>query len=105
MGNKDSITNTRDSPKKSNQIIYSIFSNIKFLYDKTENNSLSKYFCIFKFKQGFYRYRKSFNYSNNYILKFAFQVTKKLLNSNYISLKNKKMINNISKIIFFNRTF
>ena len=105
MGNKDSITNTRDSPIKSNQIIYSIFSNIKFLYDKTENNNLSKYFCIFKFKQGFYRYRKSFNYSKNNILKFVFQVIKKLLNSNYISLKNKKIIYNISNKIFFNRTF
>ena len=46
--NKDSITNTRDDSKKANKIIFGIFSNIEFLYDKTERNKFDKNFCIFK---------------------------------------------------------
>lgn len=97
--NKDSITNTRNSPFKANQIIYSIFCNIEFLYDKTENNKFSKYFCLFKFIQGFDKYKNCFHYSNNNTFNFVFQIINKLLNSNFISLKNKKMIKDISNKI------
>ena len=94
--NNDSITNTRYEPIKANQIIYSIFCNIKFLYEHTKNTYFDKYFCLFKLQQGYDRYKTCFNYSKkNYeLIKY---VLSKLLESNYISPKNKIIIKNISK--------
>jgi hypothetical protein len=34
--------------KKSNEILHGLFTNIKFLYEKTDNTYLDKYFCIYK---------------------------------------------------------
>ena len=98
--NKDSLSNTIDDKNKANQIIYSIFSNIEFLYKKTENTKFSKYFCLFKFNQGYNRYINSFIYLNNETLKIVYSVITKLLQSNYISLKNKILIRNISNEIY-----
>ena len=94
--NKDSITKTRDNPLKANLIIYSIFSNIMFLYEKTGNSYFEKYFCLYKLEQGFNRYKKCFNYINkgNSLIKY---VINRLLESKYISLRNKKKIKNIAK--------
>ena len=94
--NSGSVFNTRNDLNKSNELIYSIFSNIEFLYEKTEKNKLSKYFCIFKLYQGYHRYINSFNHINNYTLKKVSYIIKKLLDSNYISLNNKILIKNIS---------
>ena len=74
--NADSVFNSAYDLNKSNQIIYSIFSNIEFLYDKTENTKFSKYFCIFKLHQGY----------NRYI-------------TNYITLNDKIKIKNLSQKI------
>ena len=101
--NKDSITNTRDEPIRANQILYSIFCNIEFLYDKTGNTFLDKYFCLFKLKQGYNRYKKCLTNANKNTLKLISQVLNKLLESDYISSNNKLMINNISKEIFINK--
>ena len=84
--NKDSITNTKNVPNNYNQIIYSIFCNIEFLFDKTENTFFSKNFCIFKLQQGYNRYIKCFEYSNNNTYKYVNYVLNKLLKSNYIYL-------------------
>ena len=103
--NKDSISNTRDDPKKADQIIYSIFNNIEFLYDKTENTNFTKYFCIFKLHQGYFRYRNSIKYISNRTFTKVNKIINKLLESKYISLENKIMIKNISiyiKNYFFN---
>ena len=99
--NNDSITNTRNNPLKSYLIIHSIFCNIKFLYEKTGNTYLEKYFCLFKLEQGCYRYKKCFNHINKEygLIKSVFN---ELLESNYISLENKNRIRNIFKKIFIN---
>ena len=107
MDNSDSISNTRDCPEKANQIIYSIFFNIKFLYEKTDNNFLDKYFCLFKLKQGYLRYQNTFKYLNKPIyIKYIKDIFKELMESNYISSKNKILIKKIKKkilrIIFLN---
>ena len=93
----DSITNTRYEPKKAKQIIYSIFSNINFLYEKTENSYLSKYYCIFKLKSGFQKYKSCFKYLKNFRL--VIKVLNKLLESKYISPKNKLIVKKIKKEI------
>ena len=101
--NNDSITNTRYEPIKANQIIFSIFVNIKFIYEKTGNSYFDKSFCIYKLEQGYYRYETCFKYLNknfgiiNYFLN-------ELLKSNYISFKKKLIIKNIKNKIFINKT-
>ena len=60
--NNDSITNTWKDKKKANSIIHGIFTNIKFFYEKTGNNYLAKYFCLFKLQQAYKRYRKYFKF-------------------------------------------
>lgn len=94
--NTGSIFNTRNDLSKSNEIIYSIFSNIEFLYDKEEKTIFSKYFCIFKLLQGYNRYINCFKYLNHYTLKKVNYILKKLLKSNYITLNDKIFIKNIS---------
>lgn len=86
--NNDSITNTRYEPIKANQIIFSIFVNIKFIYEKTGNSYFDKSFCIYKLEQGYYRYETCFKYLNkNFgIIKY---ILNELLKSNYISFKKK----------------
>ena len=102
--NNDSITNTRFEPIKSNQIIYSIFCNIKFLFEKTGNSYFDKNYCVFKLEQGYYRYETCFKYLNkNFgIVKY---ILNELLKSNYISLKKKLIIKNIKNKIFVNKTY
>jgi len=86
--NPGSITNSRENPEKSNEIIHSILLNIKFLYEKTSNSFIDKYFCIFKIKQFFQRYQKILKYGKN-----QFDLMKNLFNtlfdSKFISNKDK----------------
>ena len=65
MKNNDSITNTRYESIKALQIIHSIFSNIKFLYEMTGNTFFDKYFSIYKLEQGYQRYKICFKYLNH----------------------------------------
>ena len=58
--NKDSITGTRYEPYKSNQIVHSIFYNIKFLFDITKNTTFDKALVMYKLKQGYNRYKICF---------------------------------------------
>ena len=102
--NNDSITNTRYEPEKANRIIYSIFLNIKFLYEKTKSTNFDKYFCIYKLIQGYDRYKICFKYITNGF-RFIKNIFNNLLESNYISENNKLIIRKISKEIFINRTF
>jgi len=100
--NNDSITNTRFDPKKANQIIYSIFCNIKFLYEKTGNSYFDKYFCVYKLEQGYNRYQYCLKYLNQN-LGIIKHILNEMLKSNYISLKKKLKIKNIKNKIFLNR--
>ena len=92
--NSGSVFNSRKDLNKSNELIYSIFSNIEFLYDKTERNKISKYLCIFKLHQGYHRYIKCFNHLNRFTLKKVHFILNKLLGSKFISLNHKILIKN-----------
>ena len=46
--NKNSASSSWKNYKISNEIIHGLFTNIKFLYEKTGNTFLDKYLCIFK---------------------------------------------------------
>ena len=98
--NKDSITNTKFQPIKANQIIFSIFSNIEFLYDQTENTEFGKYLCIYKLNQGYNRYNYCFSNLTKKTLIIVKRVLNKLIKSKYISQNNKLLIKNISNSIF-----
>lgn len=87
--NKDSITNIKYNIKYANQIMHSIFINVKFLYENTNNTFLDKYFCIFKLIQGFKRYKKFYRYLNNSELNLIEKILTTLLKSKYISPLNK----------------
>ena len=102
--NNGSITNTRYDPIKANKIIHSIFSNVKFLYEKTGDSYFDKYLSIYKLLQGYNRYKICFNYIDNeyQLMKNVFNI---LLNSKYISLEKKLIIKNIKEEIFINKTF
>ena len=101
--NKDSITNTRFDPIKANQIIFSIFCNIEFLYDETESTKFGKYLCLYKLNQGYNRYKDCFLYLNKTTAILVKRIFKKLLESKYISQKNKLLIKNISNELFIKK--
>jgi glycosyltransferase involved in cell wall biosynthesis len=86
--NKDSTTNTRYDPTKVNQVIHSIFTNIQFLYEKTEDTFLDKYYCIFKLKQAMTRYNICFNKAKQEY-NLITTVLNNLLQSKFISIENK----------------
>jgi glycosyltransferase involved in cell wall biosynthesis len=86
--NKDSITNTKYDPIKANQVIFSLFTNIKFLCENTNDNFLDKYFCIFKIKQAFERYEICLN-SANQEFNLIKNILNNLLKSKFISKENK----------------
>ena len=97
FNNNDSITNTRYEPLKAEEVIYSIFTNLEFLYEKTGNTFLDKYYCLFKLKTGYKKYKPCFQYLHQFNL--VENIFNKLLKSNYISKENKLIINNIKKEI------
>ena len=101
--NNDSITNTRFDPMKANQVIYSIFCNIKFIYEKTGNSYFEKNLCIYKLEQAYKIYKPCFQYlTKNFIfIKYIFN---ELLKSEYISFKKKLIIKKIKNEIFINKT-
>ena len=106
FNNNDSITNTRYDPLKANEIIDSIFTNLKFLYEKTGNSFLDKYYFLYKLETGYKRYKPCFKYLNQF--KFVNNLLNKFIKSKYISKINKKLINNIKKEINnirLNKTF
>lgn len=107
FNNNDSITNTRYEPNKAGQIIYSIFYNIKILFEITENTFLDKLFSVYKLIQGYDRYKICFKNMNREY-KLVEKVLNKFLNSKYIYLESKKIINRIKKEIYlkkFNITY
>jgi glycosyltransferase involved in cell wall biosynthesis len=93
--NKDSITNTCFDEQKSNQIMHSIFINIKFLYENTENTFIDKYFCLYKLRQGYNRYKKLTKYLNNIEFDLIYNILIMLEKSKYIYPINKILIYNI----------
>ena len=58
--NKNSTVNSWNNPKIKPEIIKSLFLNIQFLYEKTKDIYLDKYFCIFKIQNYFKIYNQLF---------------------------------------------
>ena len=96
--NNDSITNTKYTPEQSDLIIHSIFTNIQFLFEKTNNYYFDKYICVYKLIQGFKRYSKYFKYIKTELFLIE-QILDKLIFSQYISSQNKIIINSIKNSI------
>ena len=97
--NQDSISNTWNNQEKSNEIIYSVLTNIKFLYEKSGNTFYDKYFCIFKVKQFFKRYKNILKCADKQF-KFMKNIFNILLDSQIISNKDKLEIIKIYLSIF-----
>ena len=95
----DSISNSWNSSKFDSIIIHGLFTNIKFLYDKSGNSHLDKLFCIYKLKQTFKRYSICFSNAKR---EYAFinDILKRLLFSVYISKEDKIIIQLIGKSIY-----
>lgn len=95
----DSISNSWNSSKFDSIIIHGLFTNIKFLYDKSGNSYLDKLFCIYKLKQTFKRYSICFSNAKR---EYAFinDILKRLLFSVYISKEDKIIIQLIGKSIY-----
>ena len=94
--NNDSITNTRYERKKATKIIYSIFTNIEFLYENTKHNYFDKRFCLYKLIQAYGRYKMNFELmSTDFFL--IINILNKLLKSKLFLLSDKDIIKNIKK--------
>ena len=94
--NNDSITNTRHEPKKATKIIYSIFTNIEFLYDYTKYNYFDKRFCLFKLIQAYGRYKLNFEQMRIDFI-FIINIFNKLLKSKFFLLSDKIIMKDIQK--------
>ena len=88
--NKNSTTKSWNIPNKRNEIINSLFTNIEFLYNKTNDTYLDKCFCIYVVHFYFRHYQKLFNNLSNNEYYFFKNITDKLLNLNYIP-ENEKL--------------
>ena len=58
--NQNSTVNSWENPKIKNELIKSLFLNVQFLYEKTKDTYLDKYFCIYKIQHYFKVYKNLF---------------------------------------------
>ena len=98
--NKNSASSSWKNYKISNELIHGLFTNIKFLYEKTGNTFLDKYFCIFKVQNYYNQYNKLFKYLNNNELTYINNIFNKLISSDFISKEDKSNILVIKTLIF-----
>ena len=98
--NKDSASRFWKKFEKSNEIFHGLFANIKFLYERTDNSYLDKYFCIFKLKKDFMLANKLFKYLNGKELVFIIKILNKLISSDYILIGDKLVIITIKTLTY-----
>ena len=98
--NKNSASSSWKNYKISNELIHGLFTNIKFLYEKTGNTFLDKYFCIYKVQKYYNQYNKLFIYLNNNELTYIKNIFNKLISSDFISKEDKSNILVIKTLIF-----
>ena len=98
--NKNSASSSWKNYKISNELIHGLFTNIKFLFEKTGNTFLDKYFCIFKVQNYYNQYNKLFKYLNNNELTYIANIFNKLISSDFISKEDKSNILVIKVLIF-----
>ena len=96
---KDSASNCWKNYMSSNEIVHGLFTNIKFLYEKTGNTYLDKYFCIFKVQHYYQQYNQLFKYINDKELAHITEIFKILIDSNFISKEDKSYILTIKSLI------
>ncbi len=87
--NKNSASNSWNEKNKKNEIISSLFTNIEFLYEKTNNTYLDKYFCIFKIQHYFRIYNQLFKNLNDRQFYYIKKIIDKIINLNYISINDR----------------
>ena len=97
--NKKSTSSSLKNYKKSNEILHSLFVNIKFLYEKSDKTYLDKYFCIYKVQKIFNLSIKLFKYLNDKELDFITKILNKLIDSDYISIEDKSSIITVKVLI------
>ena len=97
--NKNSTSSFVKNYKKSNEILHGLFTNIKFLYEKTDNTYLDKYFCIYKVQYYYNFSKKLFKYLNDKELVFITKILNKLIDSDYISIEDKSNIIMVKTLI------
>ena len=90
----ESISNNWENPKNAKNIVHSILTTVDFLYEKSGDSYFEKKISIFKLKQSFNRYKICFKYCDSGD-KLIINLFDKLLNSKYISNKDKLDIINI----------
>lgn len=103
LRNNNSISNTKCEPNKADQILHSIFYNIKFLFEITKNLYLDKSFSIFKLEQGYKRYKICFKYIKSEY-KLIGKIINNFLKSKYIKLQKKLIIKKIHNNILRNKS-
>ena len=97
--NKNSTVNSWNNPKKKPEIIKSLFLNIQFLYEKTKDTYLDKYFCVFKIQNYFKIYNQLFYNLNNEEYCYIKKIIDKILNLDYLSNQDKLILSNIELFI------
>ena len=80
--------------------MHGLFTNIKFLYEKTGNTNLDKYFFIFKVQNYYNQYNRFFKYLNNNELAYIAEILNKIIYSDFISKEDKSSILAIKTLIF-----
>ena len=100
---QNSASNSWKNYKKSNEIVHGLFTNIKFLYLKTGNSYLDKYFCVFEVHNYYRQYNNLFKYINNKEISYIKEILNILINSDYISKENKSSILLIKSLIINKR--
>ena len=97
--NKNSTINSWHNGKIKSGIIHSLFLNIKFLYEKTNDTYLDKYFCIFKIQNYFKMYNNLFINLDNKEYTYLKNIIDKILNLKYISTQDKLSLTKIELFI------
>lgn len=97
--NNNSAQNSWTDPNKRYKVINSILANVQFLYEKTNDTLLDKYFCIFKIRHYFESYKKLFlNLKNQSYYYYFKNIIDKTLNSKYLSNNEKLQLSFIKKL-------
>ena len=97
--NNNSTINSWKKPQKRHEIINSLFINIQFLYEKTNDTYLDKKFYIYKIQQYFKIYNTLLIKLNNNEYYYIKNIIDKILNLNYISAQDKLMLTKIELFI------
>ena len=95
----NSASNCWKNYMNSNEIVHGLLTNIKFLYEKTGNTYLDKYFCILKIQHYYQQYNQLFKYLNDKELSHITEIFNILIDSKFISKEDKSYFLTIKSLI------